>query len=245
MNDIVKDFIRQNINLIDQNNFEQLYTKATQRDVYANVGELTQVLISSGINPLEHMTRVPERFLSDSDVKEFQIPDNVTRIDGAAFSGCKLLGSITIPNSVTSVGQYAFGGCNALNNVLIPDSVTSIEPYAFSYCTSLKNITISNGVKLIDRDTFCGCHSLIRVVIPDSVKKIDSCAFEFCVALKSVTIGNGINIIGDRVFDRCDSLKTLKYRGTKVEWNKIEKDSNWNRGEHIKVVHCTDGDIKI
>ena len=39
------------------------------------------------------------------------IPNNVTRIPGHAFDGCKGLINIIIPNSVISIGDKAFRNC--------------------------------------------------------------------------------------------------------------------------------------
>ena len=47
---------------------------------------------------------------------------------------------MTIPNSVTSIGEAAFSGCTGLTSVTIPNSVTTIEAYAFSYSTGLTSV---------------------------------------------------------------------------------------------------------
>ena len=54
---------------------------------------------------------------ADSDLQSIAIPESVTTIGVAAFSGCKKLTSLTIPKNVTSVGAYAFYGCNKLATV--------------------------------------------------------------------------------------------------------------------------------
>ena len=47
----------------------------------------------------------------------YAIPDSVTFIDTAAFSGCKNLTSVTIPKSVTNIGLLAFYECENLTDV--------------------------------------------------------------------------------------------------------------------------------
>lgn len=67
------------------------------------------------------------------------IPNSVTSIESATFSGCNSLTSITIPNGVTSIGYGAFRG-SGLTSIEIPNSVTSIENYAFYKCSSLEAV---------------------------------------------------------------------------------------------------------
>ena len=59
------------------------------------------------------------------------IPNSVTSIGKAAFTGCSILTSITIPNNVTSIGNRAFEFCTSLASIEIPNSVTSIGEGAF------------------------------------------------------------------------------------------------------------------
>jgi hypothetical protein len=67
----------------------------------------------------------------------YSIPNSVTSIGQAAFSGCSGLTSITIPNGVTAIGMQAFSGCRGLSSITIPNSVTSIGTDAFSSCSGL------------------------------------------------------------------------------------------------------------
>ncbi len=59
-------------------------------------------------------------------LESIEIPDSVTRIEGAAFCFCYNLESITIPDSVTSIGESAFVYCLAMDEIHIPSSVMSI-----------------------------------------------------------------------------------------------------------------------
>ena len=68
------------------------------------------------------------------------IPNGVTSIGEAAFSGHSSLESIIIPDSVTSIGSGAFSGCSSLTSIVIPDSVTAIYDGTFSRCSSLTTV---------------------------------------------------------------------------------------------------------
>ena len=72
--------------------------------------------------------------------KNSQIPNSVTSLGSACFSGCSSLTSITIPNSVTSLGNACFENCSSLTAITIPNSVTSLGWGCFSGCSSLTAI---------------------------------------------------------------------------------------------------------
>jgi hypothetical protein len=55
------------------------------------------------------------------------------------YPGAKA-GGYTIPNGVTSIAYAAFSGCTGLTSVTIPKSVTSIWGGAFAGCTSLTGL---------------------------------------------------------------------------------------------------------
>ena len=69
-----------------------------------------------------------------SKEKNYIIPNSVTNIGNAAFSGCSSLTKINIPNSVTNIGNEAFECCRSLTKINIPNSVTNIGKRAFLLC---------------------------------------------------------------------------------------------------------------
>ena len=173
------------------------------------------------------------------------IKDGTKTIADIAFYYCTSLTSITIPNSVTSIGYAAFTGCRSLisinvdannknyssvNGVLfnkdktvlirypegktdtkytIPDSVTSIGRIAFSNCTSLTSITIPDSVTSVGDSAFYYCTSLTSITIPDSVTSIGDYVFYKCTSLTSVTIPNSVTSVGDSAFRYCESLTSV------------------------------------
>jgi hypothetical protein len=90
------------------------------------------------------------------------IPNSVTSLGQAAFSGCTNLTSVTIPNSVTAIGSGAFFGCTGLTNVTIPNSVMSLGDSAFAGCTNLTSVIIGNGVTSLGFFPFDGCKRLMN-----------------------------------------------------------------------------------
>ena len=145
----------------------------------------------------------------NTEITALVIPEGVTSIGRAAFSGWSVLPSVTIPNSVTSIGNSAFESCSGLTSITIPNSVTSIGDFAFRDCSGLTSITIPNSVTSIGDWAFWGCSSLYSVTIPNSVTSIGSSAFAYCSWLTSVTIGSGVTSIGSSAFAYCSGLTSV------------------------------------
>ena len=141
--------------------------------------------------------------------KNTTIPNSVTSIGGAAFSGCSGLTSVTIPNSVTTIGDGAFRSCSGLTSVTIPNSVTTIGDFAFFVCFGLTSVTIGNSVTTIGEFAFQSCSGLTSVSIPNFVTSIGEYAFSGCSGLTSLTIGNSVTSIGKYAFCDCSRLTKL------------------------------------
>ncbi|MBO5933533.1 MAG: leucine-rich repeat protein [Bacteroidaceae bacterium] len=74
--------------------------------------------------------------------------------------GCK---NSIIPNDVTEIASAAFSGCEGLTSIKLPDSVTTINKSAFAGCTDLKTVYLSNNIINIGDDSFYGCSQLTTV----------------------------------------------------------------------------------
>ena len=107
-----------------KNNLKQLYTIAKYPYLIdPNIGELTNILIQAGIDPLLGMTEIPACFLyHQKDIKSFSIPTRITKINDGAFENTDLE-SITIPNSVKVIGNDAFFRCKNLKTIELPVGV--------------------------------------------------------------------------------------------------------------------------
>lgn len=79
-------------------------------------------------------------FMLSYNLNSVSLPNTITRIGEAAFSGCSLT-SIDIPNSVSRIDGAAFADCVGLTSITIPSSVTSIGHGFVSGCSSLKYVT--------------------------------------------------------------------------------------------------------
>lgn len=244
MTNEVKDFIEENIKLIEDEKFEELYTLLYYKQSELRPSEFTEILLDAGIDPATHMKKIPVFYLYESDIQSYVIPNTIDSIGTWAFARCSSLTNMTIPNDVTSIGDSAFSGCTSLKSVTIPNSVTSIGREAFYGCGSLENITIPDSVTSIGNNAFSGCSSLTSIMIPDGVTSIKRGAFSFCSSLMNITIPNTITEIGVEAFSSCTNLESIDYLGTKDQWNKIKLGRQWKTSSRrLKEIKCTDGTI--
>ena len=171
------------------------------------------------------------------------IGNSVTSISDSAFRGCAKLTSMAIPDSVTSIGNYAFSGCEELKTIYYTGDIASwcrisglnsIMSSSRTLHIGGKKVegelVIPDGVTSIESNAFKGCTGLTSVVIPDSVTKIGGAAFDDCTGLTSMVIPDSVTKIGAYAFSGCTELKTIYYKGSKEQWNNIEKGSNWDSG---------------
>ncbi len=102
---------------------------------------------------------------SDTDIT---VSYGVEVIGDSAFSGKKIIQSVTLPDSLTEIDEYAFSGCKQLSRINIPDSVEEIGEFAFSGCKSLKSLVLPESVNTIGEDAFTGCGQLVLTVTSGS-----------------------------------------------------------------------------
>lgn len=209
-------------NLLYQINEDEKTCKIIGKHATCTDRDIVIPKILDGYRVTEIMMPVYDDFGFGDKITSVVLPDSVTRIGNNAFFGCTRLANVTIPESVTSIGHSAFAGCKALTDVKLPESVSSIGYFAFD-----------------------GCESLMSVVIPKAVTDISKWAFISCCSLESVFIPESVTVIGDNAFSYCKSLVSIRYDGTKKQWEKIQLGKNWNKNSSLRKVECTDGSIKI
>lgn len=126
----------------------------------------------------------------------------------------------------------------------IPENITSIGGSAFAY-TQLKSVVIPERVEHLNPHVFENCGNLEKVVLPDNLITIGDYAFFGCIRLIDVEIPDKVTWIGDKVFYGCKDLNSIKFQGTKQQWNKIRKEYSWRDVSAIEEVKCSDGVIDL
>ena len=101
----VIQFIKENKNLIDENSkesWEEIYKKLTKKNC---IGEFTEIMLSIDVDPVKNLSYIPTKYLFESQISTYSIPDNITSIGSRAFYGCKNLTHFKIPNNVKSINS--------------------------------------------------------------------------------------------------------------------------------------------
>ena len=162
------------------------------------------------------------------------IPEGVTTIGSAAFSGCSHLYDITIPSSIVRLGDSAFSGTGWESNqdygdiyvgqvyykyklkyketnvnVKIRKGTVSIADRAFGNLSVLDSVTIPNTVKSIGAYAFLSCTGLTSLTIPDSVEEIKESAFWKCSSLSQVVLPKRMTSLGSSLFCECSALRSV------------------------------------
>lgn len=134
------------------------------------VGEVTELLIEAGVDPLSGMSKIPDDFLiNQAAVNEFDIPEEITEIGRCAFSYCSNLMHCNIPANVTKIGTEAFRNCYSLARVDVNAKVLHIAPYVFAHCDQLTDISLPATLYQINKGAFYGCTSLKHIYFASTV----------------------------------------------------------------------------
>lgn len=120
MTDELQRFILSNQELIDNNAFSELFGKVHSAE---SKQELSEILLSAGIDFLSYMTVVPNMCFYKSDIKKITFPNSIVDIGNRSFYHCVKLQEVTFDNNLRSIGPYAFSKCISLQAISIPPNV--------------------------------------------------------------------------------------------------------------------------
>lgn len=165
-------------------------------------------------------------------VREIRLPEDLTTICDAAFSGCSRLTDISIPGTVTDIGASAFSGCTGLSSVTVPASVAAIGENAFSGCTGITDIYFSGSqtewedfhtgapeTAVLHTPYFASgkCGEDLRWKLDDAgTLTVSGTGFmwyapfrDYASQIRAVVIENGVSSIGGYAFDSCGNLSSV------------------------------------
>ena len=106
--------------------------------------------------------------------------------------------------------------------VEIPAGTTAIADHAYAKNSSVRNVEIPEGVISIGGGAFVNCHNLESISLPKSLQEI-----------------------GYNTFFDTPKLKTINYAGTKEDWTKIKRGSNWLTHSGTTIINTADGPITV
>ena len=110
-----------------------------------------------------------------TNIKTFEVGNEVERIPAYLCYGLTGLTSVTIGNSVTEIGTEAFSGCSALTSVVW--NAKNCSDFSFNGFTNIKTFEFGSEVERIPARLCYGLTGLTSVTIPNSVTTIGYYAF--------------------------------------------------------------------
>lgn len=150
---------------------------------------------------------------------QFLVPDFVSSLAPAAFSGCRKLTRITLPQYILAIPPYCFSDCTDLQSVTLPALLNTIGQSAFEGCRQLKDISLPPTLQSIGDYAFSGCASIEKIDLPRNLSEIGrtnakedektGCTFYGCTSLKELSIPNRVSSLNEYCFGNCSSLELV------------------------------------
>lgn len=81
--------------------------------------------------------------------------------EGNSFGDCYNLKEIEIPANITKIAKSTFYNCSNLEKVVLHEGLKSIDERAFMWCTSLKELTLPESIEYMGNDCFTDVETLI------------------------------------------------------------------------------------
>lgn len=173
----VKQFIEENIDHIQQGNFDLLYERALgTRTGINNVGQFTDVLLAAGIDPLDHMDMIPPLYLDGSCLGDFEVPLHIKVARKSAFAFSNIL-EIKMHKDL-ELSDSCFHN-SKLKSVIIPYIMNEVPEECFYNSVDLEDVDL-NAIEQIGYEAFAYCAKLGKIFIPDDINFIAPSAFNEC-----------------------------------------------------------------
>ena len=120
-----------------------------------------------------------------------------------------------------------------------------IEPQPFEKNTGVERNTLPNSITSVGGHAYAKNTTLEIANIPNGISQLGIGAFSNCLRLKTATIPSSVKLIGANCFFNCGKLRRLNYAGTKEEWKRVRRGSNWLEKAGTTTVLCKDGPIAV
>ena len=120
-----------------------------------------------------------------------------------------------------------------------------IEQKPFERNDGILRNTLPQGIHNVGGHAFAKNTNLEIANIAPDVKELGVGAFSNCLRLKTVSIPTSVKYIGSNCFFNCVKLRRINYAGTKQEWRRIQRGSNWLSKAATSTVVCSDGPVSV
>lgn len=205
----------------------------TQYQYTVEDGVLKSVLAEDG-SPLSGNVEIPADwgvrsigtnvFQTGNKVTYVKLPEGVTSIEEAAFSGMTYLKGAYLPNGLLYIGNGAFKGCTGLTQIAIPKTVRTIGEEAFMndeklFMVYMKDMD-NSALEEIGARCFKACKTLnflcsdTEFLLPESLLTIGEYAFAECKSIRNLTFPKKLVTVGEGAFSMCEGIKSVVLSGS-------------------------------
>lgn len=159
--------------------FHRKGEQANPASDFAYAADGGEVTITDYIGTSEHV-------LIPSEIGGFP----VTMLADKAFYE-KHVTTVVVPDSVTEIGEACFSGDNYLVSLTLPDGLAELPPIALESCYSLMDFELPKGLKTIGAGALQAIFYLTHLTIPAGVTDIEQMNFLMMHGLEEVSVAEG------------------------------------------------------
>lgn len=173
------------------------------------------VIIPNQVNNIEVKEIKKELFLNNIYIEKLVIPETVTTLGYRMCYGCTNLKEVNLPDNISVIPDYAFEKCTLLEKINIPQSLVQIRNDAFAE-SGIKEFIAPDSFKEIWGYAFKDCKNLEKVDL-NKTTSIGDMSFENCTKLSSIVLPNTLVELGTYVFSGCTLLNNIKMSSNPIE----------------------------
>lgn len=173
------------------------------------------VIIPNQVNNVEVKEIKKELFLNNIYIEKLVIPETVTTLGYRMCYGCTNLKEVNLPDNISVIPDYAFEKCTLLEKINIPQSLVQIRNDAFAE-SGIKEFIAPDSFKEIWGYAFKDCKNLEKVDL-NKTTSIGDMSFENCTKLSSIVLPNTLVELGTYVFSGCTLLNNIKMPSNPIE----------------------------
>lgn len=173
------------------------------------------VIIPNQVNNIEVKEIKKELFLNNIYIEKLVIPETVTTLGYRMCYGCTNLKEVNLPDNISVIPDYAFEKCTLLEKINIPQSLVQIRNDAFAE-SGIKEFIAPDSFKEIWGYAFKDCKNLEKVDL-NKTTSIGDMSFENCTKLSSIVLPNTLVELGTYIFSGCTLLNNIKMPSNPIE----------------------------
>ena len=205
----IKQLLKDHIEDLKNNNLDTIFRAC---DTAKSVGELRDLLLWQGIDPLEYVTSIPYRYFYDEQLDTLDLSKytNIEFIRPRAF-------------------DYS-----EINTLILPSTIKKLEIQAFSNTFIRKgNLDLLEGIKEIPDECF-KYSGILELKIPESVLVIQSDAF-YDADIDTLYLPSKLKEVSYRAFDGL-KYNLVIYKGKECTANKIDEIFELLKSNRVQII---------